>query len=127
MINVQPILNILRCTLASGKLKDERPLSAIVIAPVESGKTTMINWVCLKAKNVFYTTEATAYGIIRDTHQLRDFSSGLTHIVIPDLLTCLGRKQDTVRTFIGFMNALVEEGVVNLSTYATKVAREGHR
>jgi hypothetical protein len=70
----------------------------------------------------FCTTDATAHGIIRDTNQLRDFASGqLTHIVIPDLLTCLGRKQDTVKTFIHFMNALVEEGVVNVSTYANRI------
>jgi hypothetical protein len=76
MINVQPILKILRCVLASGKLKGERPLSAIFIAPVESGKTTIINRYCLKSKNVFYTTDATACGT--SGHKpVGDFSSGL--------------------------------------------------
>lgn len=122
MIKVEPIETIIKCVLASGKLKDEKPLSLILIAPVECGKTSIIRRYCLKSSNVFYTTDATAYGIIRDTNQLKDFSSGqLTHIVIPDLLTCLGRKQDTVTTFIHFMNALIEEGIVSLSTYAVKL------
>lgn len=120
MIAVEPIEKILKCVLVSGRVKDEKPLSLIVIAPIECGKTSIIRKYCLKAGNVFYTTDATAYGIIRDSNQLKDFASGqLTHIVIPDLLTCLGRKQDTVTTFIHFMNALIEEGVMSLSTYAT--------
>ena len=122
MIDVEPIEKILINVLASGRLKDEKPLSLIIIAPVECGKTSIIRRYCLRAKNVFYTTDATAFGIIRDTDHLRDFASGkLTHIVIPDLLTCLGRKQDTVTTFVHFMNALIEEGVVNISTYASQI------
>ena len=122
MISVEPIEKILKCVLASGKVGGERPLSLIIIAPVECGKTSIIRRYCLKAGNVFYTTDATAFGIVRDTNQLKDFGSGkLTHIVIPDLLTCLGRKQDTVTTFIHFMNSLIEEGVVNISTYASTI------
>jgi len=121
MIKVEPIKKILKCVLASGKLSDEKkPLSAIFIAPIECGKTSIIRRYCLKAQNVFYTTDATAHGIIQDTNQLKDFKTGgLTHIVIPDLLMCIGRKTYTVKTFIHFMNALIEEGIVNISTYAT--------
>jgi hypothetical protein len=119
MISVEPIETIIKAVLASGRLGDERPLSAIIVAPVECGKTSIIRKYCLKAENVFYTTDATAFGIIRDSNKLQDFASGkLTHIVIPDLLTCLGRKQDTVKTFVHFMNSFIEEGVVNMSTYA---------
>jgi hypothetical protein len=119
LVNVESIEKIVKATLASGRLKDEKPLSCILIAPPEGAKTEIIRKHSLKTENVFYTTDATAYGIIRDTNQLQDFASGeLTHIVIPDLLTCLGRKQETVTTFIHFMNALIEEGVVNISTYA---------
>jgi len=122
VISVEPIEKILRCVLASGRVKGDRPLSLIVVAPVECGKTSIIRKYCLKAGNVFYSTDATAFGIIRDTNQLRDFASGqLTHIVIPDLLNCLGRKQDTVTTFVNFMNALIEEGIVNISTYANHI------
>ena len=122
MVKVGPIEKILRYVLASGRVEGEKPLSVIFVAPIECGKTMIIRRQCLKAKNVFYTTDATAYGIIRDTNNLRGFRSGrLTHIVIPDLLTCIGRKKDTVTTFFQFMNALIEEGVVNISTYANKI------
>lgn len=123
MISVEPIEKILKCVLASGMVEAERPLSLIIIAPVECGKTSIIRRYCLKSNNVFYTTDATAFGILRDTDDLKQFApvGKLTHIVIPDLLTCMGRKQDTVTTFIRFMNSLVEEGVVNISTYAKKL------
>jgi hypothetical protein len=122
MIGIDPIDKIIKCGLASGRIKNEKPLSEIIIGRIESGKTSMIRRRCQKRRTVFYTTDATAYGIIRDTNQLRDFSSGkLTHIVIPDLLACMSRKRDTVKTFILFMNALIEEGVVNISTYANNL------
>jgi hypothetical protein len=125
MVNVKPIQRILRYVLASGKLKDEKPLSVIFIAPVECGKTSIIRRYCLKAGNVLYVTDATAHGIIKATNQLKDFSSGRrTHIVIPDLLACLSRKQTTVKTFIHFMNALIEEGIVNISTYANNIQED---
>jgi hypothetical protein len=123
MVSVEPVEKIIIVVLASGKVKGEQPLSLFIIAPVECGKTSMLKKHCLRAGSVFYTTDATAFGIIRDTNQLRDFgpSGKLTHIVIPDLLSCLGRKADTVKTFIHFMNSLIEEGVVNISTYATHI------
>jgi hypothetical protein len=71
MVSVEPIETIIKTVLASGRLKDERPLSCIIVAPVECGKTSIIRKYCLKAENVFYTTDATAYGIIRDSNQLK--------------------------------------------------------
>lgn len=122
MIKTEPIEKIVKVALASGRLKDEKPLSIIVIAPPEAGKTSVIRKYSLKSNNVFYTTDATAHGIIRDTNSLREFESGdLTHIVIPDMLNCLSRKHHTVTTLIHFLNALIEEGVVNISTYASSI------
>lgn len=72
--------------------------------------------------SVLYRTDATAHGIVQDTNELQDFISGrYTHIAIPDFLKCIGRKQDVVRNFILFMNALTEEGVSGISTYATHI------
>ena len=122
MVKLEPIKKIIKYTLASGKLEDERPLSLIIIAPVECAKTSLIRRYCLNNENVLYRTDATAHGIVQDTHELKDFmSGGYTHIAIPDLLKCIGRKQETVRNFISFMNALTEEGVSGISTYASHI------
>jgi hypothetical protein len=48
------------------------------------------------------------------------------HILIPDLLKPLSRKESTVKTFVTLLNALVEEGVASVSTYATRRTSEKH-
>ena len=122
MLNVTVLERILQVILASGYVKGEKPLSAIFVANPECGKTTLIRKYCLKTDGIFYTTDATAYGIIRDSDNLMDFhEEKYKHIVIPDLISCLARKESTVNTFVYFMGAMIEEGVVNISTYATKI------
>jgi len=76
MIKLDPIERILQIILASGKVKGEKPLSAIIVAPVEAGKTSIIRRVCLKAEPALYLTDATAFGIIRASNNLSDFKDG---------------------------------------------------
>ena len=125
MLKVEPFFEIMRLVLASAYIEGEKPLSAVFVAEPESGKTEIIRKYCLKTDGIFYTTDATAYGIIRDTNYLKDFEKGKTkHIVIPDLLTCMGRKETTVNTLISFFNSLIEEGVVDISTYMLNLSHD---
>lgn len=131
MIKTGVLEAILKYTLASGKLQKEKPLSILFIAEPECGKTQIIRKFSLKTSGIFYTTDATAFGIIRDTNNLNDFvkkdSNRLHHIVIPDLLTCLARRETTVNTFIHFMNSMIEEGVVNMNTFGVKLGSAGQK
>jgi len=69
-------------------------------------------------KNVAYLSDVTAFGIQRDL--LAKIESGeVRHIMIPDLLKPLSRKESTVNSFITMMNSLIEEGVSAMTTYAT--------
>jgi len=54
MIKLEPIKKVIKYTLASGKLADERPLSLIIIAPVECAKTSLIRRYCLNNEKVLY-------------------------------------------------------------------------
>lgn len=124
MVNLGPIQEIVKLVLASGKLIDEKPLSLIIIAPIECAKTSVIRRYCLTNPSVLYLTDATAHGIIQDSDELRDFNpGGYTHIAIPDFLACINRKPTTVAMLISFLNALLEEGVVNISTFMTHIDR----
>jgi hypothetical protein len=70
-------------------------------------------------QNVAYLTDLTAFGLERD--YLGKIEAGeIRHILIPDLLKPLSRKESTVKTFITLMNALIEEGIASSSTYATR-------
>lgn len=102
----------------SGKVKGEKPLSLIIVANPESGKTEVLRSF-KESDGVVYMTDCTAYGIMRDV--LPKIENGsVHHIMIPDLLNPLSRKESTVKTFITFMNALIEEGVAEISTYASQ-------
>jgi hypothetical protein len=69
-------------------------------------------------KNVAYLSDVTAFGVQRDL--LAKIESGeVRHIMIPDLLQPLSRKESTVNSFITMMNSLIEEGVSAMTTYAT--------
>jgi len=95
-----------------------KPDSLLIIAKPESGKTEILKKF-IPNKNVVYLSDVTAYGIERD--YLPKIESGeIRHIIIPDLIKPLSRKESTVRTLITSMNGLIEEGIASVSTYATQ-------
>lgn len=125
MISTEIIESFVKYALASAKLVSEKPLSLLIVGEPESGKSSNIKKYCLKCDGVLYTTDATAYGLIRETDNLAlVLQKKVRFFVIPDLLNCLSRKPSTVDSLIMFLNAIIEEGVVNISTYATKIKLE---
>ena len=65
-----------------------------------------------------YLTDCTAYGITRDV--LPKIVSGeIKTIMIPDLITPLSKQTKTRKSFIAFLNNLIEEGVAKITTYST--------
>ena len=122
MIGVNRIHDILELVVWSGYIKDEPPVSALVTAPVEAGKTDLV----LKfSQNVgcVVLTDATAYGIMRDYGNAIK-SGEIRHLIIPDMVKPMSRGKNTVNTLIAFLNSLVEEGVIGVSTYAEKIVEQ---
>ncbi len=116
MIGTKELEYLVKTTLFSGYLEGERPLSLLIAAEVESGKTEMISRF-RENKGILFISDASAWGIL-DEH-LDDLSKGtIKHIIIPDLLVPLSRNSDTVNTLIGFLNSLTEEGIKEIRTYA---------
>jgi hypothetical protein len=116
--DLEALVDIIKLTLYTAYIKNvPKPNSLIIIAKPESGKTEVMKKFAIN-KNVAYLSDVTAYGIQRD--YLSKIQAGeVRHIIIPDLLKPLSRKESTVNTFITMMNGLVEEGIVAVSTYAT--------
>lgn len=57
---------------------------------------------------------------------MRDYGESISqgrvkHLVIPDLIKPMSRGKDTVHSLVAFLNALIEEGVISISTYAETV------
>jgi hypothetical protein len=113
-----PLIDMIRLTLLTAYIKNvPKPNSLIIIAKPESGKTEVMKKFQIY-KNVAYLSDVTAFGIQRDLLGKIE-SAEVRHIMIPDLLKPLSRKESTVNSFITMMNGLIEEGVAAMSTYAT--------
>jgi hypothetical protein len=117
LINVEPLKKMVECTLISPYIKNEKPLSLLIVAKAESGKTSVMKSY-RQNKGVVYVSDCTAYGLTRDI--LPKIVSGeVKTIVIPDLITPLSKSTKTRQSFIAFLNNLIEEGVAKMTTYAT--------
>lgn len=119
MLKTKQLEHLLKLALLSAYIEDERPVSILISARVESGKTELIG----KAnglKGVLYLNDVTAYGLQRK--YLQSIADGkVKTVIIPDLITPLSKGANTVETFVSFMNGLIEEGVSEVQTYAMSI------
>jgi hypothetical protein len=114
LVQLEALKKLIECTILSTLIKDEKPISLLIVALPESGKTTAMQ-LYKDTKGVLYLTEGTAFGI--QTNYLRDIESGkIRTFIIPDLITPLAKQQATRQGFIAFFNSLIEEGVAKVAT-----------
>jgi len=117
LIRIEPLKIIIECALISPYIKDEKPISLLIVAKAESGKSSAMKQY-RENKGVVYLTDCTAYGITRDI--LPKIVSGeIKTIMIPDLITPLSKQTKTRQSFTAFLNNLIEEGVAKITTYST--------
>jgi len=119
MIGTDTIIKLLELVVLSGHIKGEQPVSVLVTAPVEAGKTEIV----MKYSQVsgcVALTDVTAYGIMRDYGQ-SIIAGKVRHLIIPDMIKPMSRGRDTVHSLIAFFNTLIEEGVLRISTYAERI------
>jgi hypothetical protein len=123
--DLENLADMITLTLYTAYIRNVlKPNSLLIIARPESGKTEMMKKFTVN-KNIAYLSDATAYGIEHD--YLSKIEEGqVRHIMIPDLLKPLSRKESTVKTFITFLNGLIEEGIASTSTYASSRSTEKH-
>jgi len=124
MEDLEPLVDIIALTIYTAYVKNAKTNSLLVVAKPESAKTEALKKFIVN-KSIAYLSDATAYGIERD--YLSKIEAGeIRHIIIPDLLKPLSRRESTVKTFITMMNELIEEGIANISTYASKRISDKH-
>lgn len=114
MIGTEGLEHIVKLAILSAYLKGERPVSVLISAKVESGKTEIIKKASI-CRGILYLNEATAMGIQK--HYLQDIiDRKIRTIIIPDLMVPFAKQFSTVQTFVAFLNGLLEEGQVGIST-----------
>lgn len=104
---------ILRLILLSAYVAGERPLSAVIVANVEAGKTMLMERYRLN-HGILWQSDLTAYGLVLGySDQLK--TGQIRHIFCPDFLRVLAHKHETRQQTITFLNGLIEEGVGAMS------------
>jgi hypothetical protein len=115
LIGVSDVMLLIELALYSGYIRQERSVNLLIIANPESGKSEML----LAFKNnrgVKVPTDITAYKILEQYGDAMS-SGDIKHLIIPDLITPVSKKQETAMQFVGFLNALIEEGIVDYQSY----------
>ena len=83
MIGLEELETLIKIILFTGWIKDERPVSALIVAKPESGKTDLVRK-AQRVKGVLYLTDATAWGII-DKHWDEIEKRIIRHIIFAEL------------------------------------------
>lgn len=119
MIETKPLEDIISLALWTAYLEDEQPQSLIFLSEVEEGKSALTSQFA-DNDGIVFPHDVTAYGIIRDyKEQLVD--GKLKHLIFPEFVFPLARQKETVHTLLSFLNGLMEEGIREIHTYATKL------
>ena len=105
LIKLDALKTMIECALISPYIKDEKPLSLLIVAKPESGKSTILK-LYRGNKGIVYLTDCTAYGLTRDVLP-KILNNDIKTIMIPDLLTPLSKQTKTRKSFVAFLNGLI--------------------
>jgi hypothetical protein len=99
LVGLEPIIDLVKTIVWTGQLRGERPVSAILCAPIGSGKTSVL-WKLQSEVTEFFSdfTSREARPALK-----KDY---VTHLLIGDLLSVLGHKQGTVKLSINILAKL---------------------
>lgn len=111
MIQIEDIQKITKLVLASGFLKNQRPLSLMLIGEAGLGKTEIISHFC--GKNAFFSTDLSKFGVLNILKE----NPSITHFIIPDFIKVTQKRRSTTDDLISLLNAFTEEGLTNFNLY----------
>jgi hypothetical protein len=109
MINTEKIEELIDLTITSGYVKDnEAPISLILIANPESGKSKMLEQI--KNKHSIEVSDISSKGITDVIIPLLE-KNKLHHIIVPDFIKVISHKTTTTDATMAFFNSIMEEGI----------------
>lgn len=107
LLQLSILLDFVKLLIWTGQLPDERPVSAIIVAPAGSGKTTMLeNLQCEQATFVGDLTARPLSGIVSG-------SDKVTHILLGDMLSLFGHKESTVKLTLRLVSQMTGEKILH--------------
>lgn len=103
------IRRIVELVYMSGFLKNEKPLSLLLLAPPEQSKTHFL--LEKTTKFCHYSTDLSFIGLVKVLKE----NKNIKHIVIPDFLKITQKKQSTKNNLLTLLNAFLEEGIFEIN------------
>lgn len=102
---MQFIREVVETIILTGRLKEHSPVSLLLIASPESGKTSVV--LEKECSGVVAVTDVTGRGL----QELCKMKPEITHIVINDLVAVAAHKASVSRYTMSMINAMTEEGI----------------
>ncbi len=103
LIGLNAISSLIQLVIWTGQLRDERPVSMIIVAEAGAGKTSLLQMEeCSRALFVGDITARTITGIIND-------NKFLTHVMLGDMLSIFGHKKATVELTLRLLSQMTGE------------------
>jgi hypothetical protein len=120
MIGLEWLEEFLSYGIASTFVKNGRPVSMLIVADVETGKTELLKKLS-KISSCLYITSFTRYGLLQEyRHEIE--TKEIRTIIVPDLIQLIDSVNPNLQNnIITFLNAFVEEGIRIISTYNTQI------
>lgn len=109
LLQLSLLQDFIKLMVWTGQLPDERPLSAIIVAPAGSGKTSILESVsCEQAVFAGDLTARSLSGIINEKT-----NNAVTHILLGDMLSLFGHKSSTVNLTLRLISQMTGEKLLH--------------
>lgn len=107
LVRLEPIIEILRAAIWTGKLSDEKPVSVMLIAAQESAKTEALKYF-RGTPTLRYLSDLTSRGLTPYRNEIQEGT--LRHVVLLDLVRILCHGKGVSERTIQTLASLMEEG-----------------
>lgn len=116
MLFVQDIEEIVKTALWTGSVANERPVSLMLDAPPEHGKTEiMLKYTELNNPHIMLFSDITITSLRNILNSIKNGTTSF--IVCPDFIKVTSRKDSSVQNTVTLLNSLIEEGVIKIDIY----------
>lgn len=105
LLGMEMVRELVETTILTGRVSDIEPVSLLLIATPECGKTSLLTE--KPCKSVMGLTDVTGKGI----QQICQLQPSITHFIINDLVAVMSHSRTVRRFTLAMLNAMTEEGI----------------
>ncbi len=117
LIEVDDLVKLVNLALLTGRVKNGKPASMLLIADTETGKTQILE-TFMDLKSVIWVNDLSAKVIV--DYIAPQIEQGKTHILIPDFIKVLAHQRVVAQNTVTMLNSIIEEGLKNIQFYGSQ-------